>query len=66
MHSAIKHTVKISLLAASLAGTMLLTGCGPKQDANHIKVGISAGIDQPLWDTVTPGILVPAGQMRSG
>ncbi len=52
MHSAIKHTVKISLLAVSLAGTMLLTGCGPKQDTNHIKVGISAGIDQPLWDTV--------------
>ncbi|QIX98500.1 methionine ABC transporter substrate-binding lipoprotein MetQ [Cedecea sp. FDAARGOS_727] len=47
-----KHTVKVSLLAVSLAGAMLLSGCGPKQDDNHIKVGISAGIDQPLWDTV--------------
>ncbi|AIR66587.1 methionine ABC transporter substrate-binding lipoprotein MetQ [Cedecea neteri] len=52
MRLAIKHTVKFSLLTVSLAGAMLLTGCGPKQDANHIKVGISAGIDQPLWDTV--------------
>lgn len=52
MHTAIKHTVKVSLLAVSLAGAMLLSGCGPKQDDNHIKVGISAGIDQPLWDTV--------------
>lgn len=52
MHAAIKHTMKVSLLAFSLAGAMLLSGCGPKQDDNHIKVGISAGIDQPLWDTV--------------
>lgn len=52
MRTAIKHTVKVSLLAVSLAGAMLLSGCGPKQDDNHIKVGISAGIDQPLWDTV--------------
>jgi len=31
---------------------LLLSGCGPKKDDHHIKVGISAGIDQPLWDTV--------------
>ena len=37
----------VSLLVAS---TTLLAACGPAgQDPNHIKVGISAGIDQQVW-----------------
>jgi len=52
MRTSLKHAVKISLLSASLVSALLLSGCGPKKDDNHIKVGISAGIDQPLWDTV--------------
>jgi len=52
MRTSLKHAVKISLLSASLVSALLLSGCGPKKDDHHIKVGISAGIDQPLWDTV--------------
>ena len=37
----------VSLLVAS---TSLLAACGPAgQDPNHIKVGISAGVDQQVW-----------------
>jgi len=52
MRTSLQRAVKISLLAVSVASTLILTGCGPKEDDNHIKVGISAGIDQPLWETV--------------
>ncbi|MES4615458.1 MAG: methionine ABC transporter substrate-binding lipoprotein MetQ [Ewingella sp.] len=52
MRTSLKHAVKASLLTVSLASALILSGCGPKKDDNHIKVGISAGIDQPLWDTV--------------
>lgn len=37
----------------ALVSALLLAGCGPKdQDPNHIKVGISAGIDQQVWAVV--------------
>lgn len=52
MRTSLKLAVKISLLSASLATALILSGCGPKKEDNHIKVGISAGIDQPLWDAV--------------
>jgi len=52
MRTSLKHAVKASLITVSLASALILSGCGPKKDDNHIKVGISAGIDQPLWDTV--------------
>ena len=52
MRSSLKLAVKISLLSVSLATALILSGCGPKKEGNHIKVGISAGIDQPLWDAV--------------
>ncbi|TXE50646.1 MULTISPECIES: methionine ABC transporter substrate-binding lipoprotein MetQ [Serratia] len=46
-------TLKNLTLALAAAGTLLLTACGPTaQDAHHIKVGISAGIDQSLWAVV--------------
>ncbi|CNE18222.1 DL-methionine transporter substrate-binding subunit [Yersinia nurmii] len=48
-----KQTLRYSTIALSLVGALILTGCGPdKKNDNHIKVGISAGIDQPLWDVV--------------
>lgn len=52
MRTSLQHVVKISLLSVSLASALILSGCGPKKEDNHIKVGISAGIDQPLWDVV--------------
>jgi len=52
MRTSLKLAVKISLLTVSLASAFMISGCEQKQDDNHIKVGISAGIDQPLWDTV--------------
>ena len=46
-------TLKNLTLALAAAGTLLLTACGPTaQDDHHIKVGISAGIDQSLWAVV--------------
>lgn len=43
-------TLKKLTAALAIASTLLLTACGPTaQDDHHIKVGISAGIDQSLW-----------------
>jgi len=40
-------------IAGSLVSALLLAGCGPTDSKeNHIKVGINAGIDQPLWEVV--------------
>ena len=46
-------TLKKLTAALAIASTLLLTACGPTaQDDHHIKVGISAGIDQSLWAVV--------------
>ncbi|NMP25540.1 MetQ/NlpA family lipoprotein [Rahnella sp. SAP-1] len=45
-------SIKFSLLALPLAVALIATGCDQKTQSHHIKVGISAGIDQPLWDVV--------------
>mgnify|MGYP003365196606 CR=1 FL=1 len=45
-------SIKLSLLALPLAVALIATGCDQKTQSHHIKVGISAGIDQPLWDVV--------------
>lgn len=48
-------TFTLKKLSATLAvaGTLLLTACGPAdQDSHHIKVGISSGIDQSMWAVV--------------
>lgn len=46
-------TLKNLTTALAATGTLLLTACGPTaQDDHHIKVGISAGIDQSLWAVV--------------
>lgn len=44
--------LKLSVLALSLAGVLALTACDQKSTENHIKVGISAGIDQQMWETI--------------
>ncbi|MGN2425172.1 MULTISPECIES: methionine ABC transporter substrate-binding lipoprotein MetQ [Klebsiella] len=43
-------TLKKFAVPLLIASTALLAACGPAgQDPNHIKVGISAGIDQQVW-----------------
>lgn len=45
--------LKCLALAGIVALPLVLSACDKAdKDANHIKVGISAGIDQPLWDAV--------------
>jgi D-methionine transport system substrate-binding protein len=44
--------LKLSVLALSLAGALVLSACDQKSNENHIKVGISAGIDQQMWETI--------------
>ncbi|WP_413737397.1 methionine ABC transporter substrate-binding lipoprotein MetQ [Sodalis sp. RH21] len=47
------HTFKAITLAGAVVFSLLLSACDKADpNANHIKVGISAGIDQPLWDAV--------------
>lgn len=46
-------TFTLKSFALAAASALLLTACGPtSQDDHHIKVGISAGIDQSLWAVV--------------
>ncbi|MDJ1654628.1 methionine ABC transporter substrate-binding lipoprotein MetQ [Raoultella sp. Ech2A] len=46
-------TLKKFAVSLAVAGSLLLTACGPAGgDPNHIKVGISAGIDQQVWSVV--------------
>jgi len=45
-------TLKFSVLALSLVGALALSACDQKSQENHIKVGISAGIDQQMWETI--------------
>ena len=46
-------TLKKLAVALAVTSSLLLTACGPtEQDNNHIKVGISSGIDQAMWATV--------------
>ncbi len=45
-------TLKFSVLALSLVGALALSACDQKSHENHIKVGISAGIDQQMWETI--------------
>lgn len=46
-------TLKKIAVALTAASALLLAACGPAaQDEHHIKVGISAGIDQSLWAVV--------------
>lgn len=52
MRRYLKLVVKTSLLTVAVASAFMISGCEQKKDDNHIKVGISSGIDQPLWDTV--------------
>lgn len=46
-------SIKTIALAGMMVTAQLLNACdNSDKTANHIKVGISAGIDQPLWDAV--------------
>lgn len=48
-----KYNYKTIALAGMMVIPLLLSACDKAdKNANHIKVGISAGIDQPLWEAV--------------
>ena len=42
-------TLKKIAVPLIVASSLLLAACKPGEDPNHIKVGISAGVDQEVW-----------------
>lgn len=48
-----KYRLNLLPMAGVLACALLLSACDkPAEQSHHIKVGISAGIDQPMWEEV--------------